>query len=204
MPTDIGVFFDPADEPTPLIDRWQVPFDSVRGAFMAQRQILAEARQKVEGPGQSSRHHELIEQLCRRLPDLLSPLERRGRNRQPFVVEDEHDLQTVLHGVLRMFFDDVREEDDVQEQAGARSRVDFLLKSERIVIETKMTRAGLGYREVGEELIIDINRYKKHPDCGALVAMGYDPEKRISNRRALEQDLSGKSDGLTVRVYVVQ
>jgi hypothetical protein len=64
-------------------------------------------------------------------------------------VEDEYDVQTVLHGVLRMFYDDVRPEDYVPEQAGSKSRVDFRLKLEQIVIETKMTRANLGAKRVG-------------------------------------------------------
>jgi hypothetical protein len=98
----------------------------------------------------------------------------------------------------------VRPEDWTPEQAGARSRIDFLLKSEKIVIETKMTRPTLGAKEIGEELIVDINRYQAHPDCGALVALTYDPEKRITNPRGLETDLTGKHDGLLVRVYVVQ
>jgi hypothetical protein len=38
-----------------------------------------------------------------------------------------------------------------------------LLKAERIVVETKMTRTAVWGLEVGEELIIDIERYKAHP-----------------------------------------
>lgn len=110
----------------------------------------------------------------------------------------------LVHAQLRVFFDDVRPEDWTPEQAGARSRVDFLLKGEKIVVETKMTRLGLGAKEVGEELIVDINRYKAHPDCGALVALVYDPDQQLKNRRSLENDLTKKHDGLMVRVYVVQ
>ena len=59
-----------------------------------------------------------------------------------------------------MFFDDVRPEDYVPEHAGGKSRVDFVLKSEKLVVETKIDPIRqLGAREVGEELIIDIERY---------------------------------------------
>ena len=118
-------------------------------------------------------------------------------------MEDEYDVQDFLHGLLRVFFDDVRPEDFSPERAGARSRIDFVLKQERIVVEAKMTRAGLGAANIGEQLIIDTERYRSHPDCDALVALVYDPEKHVPNRRTLETDLSGERDGLIVRVVVV-
>jgi hypothetical protein len=105
---------------------------------------------------------------------------------------------------LKLHFDDVRPEDYAPERAGRRSRIDFVLKDERIVVETKMTRPTLGKREVGDELIIDIERYRSHPDCLALIAVVYDPDGRIVNRRALEADLSGTRDDLVVRVVVVR
>jgi len=50
-----------------------------------------------------------------------------------------------------------------------------------VVIETKMTRASLGAMQVGEQLILDIEHYKQHPDCGHLACLVYDPEGRISD-----------------------
>jgi|HubBroStandDraft_3_1064219.scaffolds.fasta_scaffold26056_3 hypothetical protein len=171
---------------------------------MQQRQILIEAKQLVEGDGGYRQHLDLIERIARGLPEMLEPLTHRHAGRPPFVIEDEYDLQDLLHGLLRLFFDDVRPEDYVPEHGGGRSRVDFVLKSEKIVVETKMTRAALGGRQVGDELIIDIERYRAHPDCAALVAVIYDPERRITNRRTLEADLSRTREGLVVRVLVVQ
>ncbi len=203
-PGDKSPLYDDAD-PNPLIPYWSNLFETAfRGPFLSQRQILVEAQQQIEGAGQSSRHLELLERISRRLPDFLAPLASRQRDRQPFVVEDEYDLQAVVHALLSALFDDVRAEDYVPERAGSRSRVDFLLKGERIVVETKMTRRGLGGKEIGEELIVDIERYKAHSSCDAFVGLVYDPDKLIQNRRALEADLTRKTDGLVVRVYIVQ
>jgi len=66
-----------------------------------------------------------------------------------------------------------------------------------------MTRRGLAAKEIGEELIVDIARYKAHPRCKTLYCLVYDPEHRIKNPRGLESDLSKKTDGLTVKVFVV-
>jgi hypothetical protein len=81
--------------------------------------------------------------------------------------------------------------------------MDFLLKNESIVIEAKMTRKGLGAKEIGEQLIVDIAHYKAHPSCKTLFCLVYDPEHCVANPRGLESDLSKKADGLDVRVFVV-
>jgi hypothetical protein len=81
--------------------------------------------------------------------------------------------------------------------------MDFLLKEESVVIEAKMTKKGLGAKEVGEQLIVDIAHYKTHPNCKTLICLVYDPEHRIGNPRGIERDLSKKSDGLDIKVFVV-
>ncbi|WP_344947006.1 hypothetical protein [Actinomadura miaoliensis] len=203
-PGDVSVLYDPNNKDL-LFDYWQHPFErTFRGPLLNQRQILVEARQKLEGPGSLSEDISLIEQMCRKFPEFLSPLQDRLRDRPPLTIDDEYDVQDAVHGLLRIFFDDVRPEDYVPEYAGSKSRVDFLLKAERIVIEVKMTRRGLGASEVGEQLITDIARYKSHPDCGALVAFVYDPDRKIKNKRALENDLTGRHDGLRVYIYIAQ
>ncbi|GAA4603629.1 hypothetical protein GCM10023195_12130 [Actinoallomurus liliacearum] len=203
-PGDINPLFNGHDM-NPLVQYWSKPFSTTfRGPLLNQRQILLEGKQKIQGPRSQSADLLIIERICRNFSEFLAPLTERSRGRTPLPMEDEYDVQDVLQGLLRIFFDDVRPEDYVPEQAGSRSRVDFLLKLEKIVVEAKMARVGLGYKEVAEQLIVDIERYKAHPDCGALVALVYDPDRRIRNRRALEHDLSRKHDGLPVYVYVVQ
>jgi REase_DpnII-MboI len=56
--------------------------------------------------------------------------------------------------------------------AGACARMDFMLK-QRIVIEAKKTREKFADKEIGEELLVDIAKYKEHPDCGTLVCFIY-------------------------------
>jgi REase_DpnII-MboI len=205
-PGDVSIFGSAAEasgEPSPL-PYWSNPFDTTfHGPLLTQRQILVEAQQALVGSGHGE-DIELVERICRGFGEFLVPLSNRQRERPSIVMEDEYDVQDFLHGVLRIFFDDVRPEDYSPERAGARSRIDFVLKQERIVVEAKMTRAGLAAAQVGKDLIVDIERYRSHPDCDAIVALVYDPEKRVQNRRTLETDLSGERDGLIVRVIVVQ
>ncbi len=81
--------------------------------------------------------------------------------------------------------------------------MDFLLKKESIVVEAKKTRKGLGAKELGDQLITDIERYKQHPDCKTLFCFVYDPDGRVSNPRGIEGDLSRKEGKLTVKVFIV-
>ncbi len=80
--------------------------------------------------------------------------------------------------------------------------MDFLLKAEQVVLETKMTRTGLGLKEIGDELIVDIARYQGHPDCKTLICFVYDPLGKIGNPNGLERDLSRTEGSLTVKIIV--
>ena len=143
-----------------------------------------------------------IERLCQRLPLVIRQLRKRHDNRPTLDVGDEYDVQDLLHALLLLFFDDVRPEEYTPSYAGKSTRMDFLLKQESVVIETKMTRAGISEKQIGDELIIDIAHYREHPSCKTLVCLVYDPDHRIANPRGLERDLS-KSNGLRIVVLVV-
>lgn len=126
----------------------------------------------------------------------------RHGSKETLDVEDEYDVQDLLHSLLHLYFDDIRPEEWTPSYAGTSSRQDFLLKNEKIVIETKMTRKGLNNKELANELLIDIPRYKQHPDCKELVCFIFDPEHRIRNPRGFEKDIGKSYDGLKVSVFI--
>lgn len=103
---------------------------------------------------------------------------------------------------MKVDFDDVRAEEWTPSYAGSASRMDFLLKQEQIVIEVKKTRKGLVAKEVGEQLMIDIERYTAHPDCQTLVCFVYDPESRVANPIGIENDLKRKTNNLNVIIII--
>jgi len=143
-----------------------------------------------------------IEKICTRFHLIARQLRQRYNNRQTLSVEDEYDVQDLLHALLTLYFDDIRPEEWTPSYAGGSSRMDFLLKKERIVVEIKKTHKGLGAKEVGEQLLIDIQKYKEHPDCSTLFCFVYDPEERIANPRGIENDLNKTYDGLPVKVLI--
>lgn len=115
-------------------------------------------------------------------------------NRETLKIEDEYDVQDLLHALLLLYFDDVRAEEWTPSYAGKSSRMDFLLKNERVVIEVKKTRHGLADKELGDQLIIDVDRYKVHPDCKRLICFVYDVEGRIGNPKGLMADLNNQHE----------
>jgi hypothetical protein len=133
--------------------------------------------------------------ILRRFNQAARALQGRQRGRDDFEITDEYDVQDLVHAILRLHFEDVRPEESAPTYAGGASRIDFLLKREQVVVEVKMTRANLRDREVGEELAIDVIRYRTHPDAKVLLCFVYDPERRIQNPRGIEDDLAAASDG---------
>jgi hypothetical protein len=118
-------------------------------------------------------------------------------------IKDEYDTQDLLHALLHLHFDDIRAEEWTPSYAGGCSRVDFLLKTEGVIIEVKKTRSTLTARNIGAELIVDCQRYRAHPDCKKLLCFVYDPEGWISSPRGLENDLKRKDDDFEVKVLVM-
>ena len=141
--------------------------------------------------------------VLRRFPYIIRELGKRHNRRPPLTdITDEYDVQDVLRGVLAGLFDDVRDEENTPSHAGLRSRMDLLLKHEQIVIETKMTRDNLGQRKVAEELAIDKEFYRSHPDCRTLVCFIYDPNRHLDNPIALETDLAEPTGPMPTVVIV--
>lgn len=141
--------------------------------------------------------------LCDAFHRVAIQLQNRYSGRGTLCVNDEYDVQDLLHSLLKIFFSDVRREEWTPSYAGGSSRMDFLLKDSRVVVEVKKTRSGLGAREIGDQLIVDIAKYAQHPDCGTLICFVYDPDSLISNPRGLERDLNRQStEELTVLVAI--
>lgn len=156
--------------------------------LIAIQRAVAEALGNLKLDG--LRAADFVAQLCRRFPLMISELQNRYNGRAALDVKDEYDLQDLLRSVLQLHFDDVRAQEWNPSYGGVQSRSDLVLKQERIVVETKMTRKSLTQKELVHQLIQDKEQYRDHPDCGTLVFFVYDPEQRLTNPVAIEHDLS--------------
>jgi hypothetical protein len=166
------------------------PWTAVRGSVGEKQQI------NFREP------HAIVRSICRGFHSVARQLETRHSDRPTITIDDEYDVQDLLHALLRLFFNDIRKEEWTPSYAGGSARMDFLLKRESMVIETKMTRGGLGDKEIGEQLIVDIARYRTHPDCKRLICFVYDPNELVRNPAGLEGDLSQAHEKLDVEVLI--
>jgi hypothetical protein len=122
--------------------------------------------------------------------------------RTTVAIADEYDVQDLMRAILWLHFDDVRPEEWTPSYAGNCSRMDFLLKREKIVVEVKMTREKLDQKAVVNQLAEDKQRYRAHPDCQTLVCFVYDPGGRCHNPTALEDDVTSRDASFQVVVIV--
>lgn len=142
-----------------------------------------------------------LQRIFKRFYRIARQLRSRYNRRNTLEIGDEYDVQDLLHALLRLYYDDIRAEEWTPSYAGKSARMDFLIKSEQIVIEVKKTRAGLTDKEIGDQLIVDVDRYKAHPDCQRLICFVYDPEGLIGNPIGMMKDLNERHEGF-VKVVI--
>jgi len=159
--------------------------------------------ERVDSPD-TSKHNELIlTNIFDNFHNFCNQLKNRHNNRPSIEVNDEYDVQDILHSILKLHFRDIREEENGPSFAGSSARMDFLLNEEQIVIEVKKTREKLTDREIGNQLILDVSHYANHPSCKRLICFVYDPENRVKNPRGVEKDIESRStETLNVKLYI--
>ncbi|ELF0873551.1 malate dehydrogenase [Escherichia coli] len=147
---------------------------------------------------------DVIINILNKFPAFCRQLKKRYNDRAPLEIIDEYDVQDLVYALLTLHFDDIRAEEYTPSFAGAASRQDFLLKTEKIVIEVKKTRKSLGAAKIGEELLIDMARYRAHQDCDMLVCFVYDPDGWVKNPKGVVDDLESLDKEGRVRVVIAQ
>ena len=140
--------------------------------------------------------------LCQRFHFVARQLRLRGEYRSTLNVEDEFDVQDLLHALLRLQFDDISTEEWTPSYSNGTPRTTFLLNQDRLALVVKKTRPGLSVKDLADQLRVDIDRYRTRGRCTNLFCFIYDPEGRIGNPRGLESELASTSEHFTVDVLV--
>lgn len=113
-------------------------------------------------PSKLAKVEELLEVVVRGLRRAMHPLTHRRKGCQSLSFGSEYDVQDLLHALLCPWISDIRPEEFTPSYAGSSTRMDFLLPTYYLVIETKIVRDRAHAKRVGEELIIDIEHYRHH------------------------------------------
>jgi hypothetical protein len=167
-----------------------------------ERTIQARVEETWKAPHNTQAAAAVVRTICDRFTIVANALTDRYNNRATIAMTDEYDVQDLLGALLKLHFKDVRPEEWTPSYAGNASRMDFLLKPEQLAVEAKMTRKGLGQKELVTQLAEDILRYQSHQDCKTLICFVYDPSEKCANPTALENDLTKQHGALQVIVIV--
>ena len=144
----------------------------------------------------------MTKKLCQRFHAVARQLRLRGEYRPTISVEDEIDVQDLIHALLRQHFEDIGTDEWTPEYGDGVSRTTFLLNHDRLAIAVKKTRTGLSRKDLTEQVRADAERYRARGRCTKLLCFIYDPEGRIGNPRGLEKELATSTEHFTVDVIV--
>jgi hypothetical protein len=166
---------------------------------------MAEVKMFWDDGAQPTGEEDAVSALHRifdRFHQVARQIRSRHSDRPTLNISDEYDVQDLLHGLLRLHFDDIRPEEWTPSYAGAASRIDFVLSEHGIVVEVKKSSAKMTSKSLGDQLLTDIMRYKSYPLAKILFCFVYDPEGYLPNPMGIERDLSRVTDNLRVECFI--
>lgn len=177
-------------------------------AFLTKRFLDGTIETKNSGPraifaGGKIDAVQIVLELAKKFKSVSRQLKHRHDNRPTIEIEDEYDAQDLFYALLRVFFDDVRDEEWTPNYAGGNKRMDFLLPAHSIAIELKHSRPSMKTKDLGEQLVIDIENYKRHGSVRLLVCIVFDDDGYIVNPRGIETDLSGIRESVMVNTCII-
>jgi REase_DpnII-MboI len=200
-------------EPEPVID----PIPSAKPHQIQETPLISRPLQHSSIPiGATSSYREPVSQLpqtelnlvervktlCCRFHSVARQLRLRGEYRATLSVEDECDVQDLLHALLRVQFDNIDMDEWTPSYSNGTSRKTFLLNESRCAVIVKKTRPGLTIKDLTDELRIDAERYRSHGRCTTILCFIYDPDGRIGNPQGLETSLKSVNDSCAIEVLV--
>ncbi len=160
----------------------------------------------VEFAGEQIDAVQVVLQVAERTRRVWVELQKRYDGRDTLSLKDEYDAQDLMRSLLKIFFDDIREENPSPKRAGAASRLDFFLPKVELAVELKYSRASMTTKSLGEELVIDRERYAAHGKFSHLIFIVFDDLNVIRNPRGIESDLAREksSDDFAVTVRILE
>ncbi len=183
--------------------------DKILGAFRRKFSTQMSIVKSTEGLGISKTDNDsYLHNLLSRFHIFAKQFERNPHNNKSsfsslnLKINNEYDIQHLLHAILKLKYDDVRPEEFTPSYAGSSTKMDFLLKTYKIVIETKMASEKLKDKDIGKQLKDDIAHYSAHQDCKILYCYVYDPDNQIKNPEGLIKDLSEDDENFKVIIII--
>lgn len=144
--------------------------------------------------------------FCSRFDRTVDALTNRDRNKPPFLLADEYDVQDLAYGSLKPIVEDLLLEDPTGKVAGTSGRLDITSRSLGLVIEVKAALKPRREEDIPRECFERIKQYSLVPGMRVLAFFIYDPANKIKDADNFQRDLEGPhltKEGGTFMVRVV-
>lgn len=129
---------------------------------------------------------ELVRDVLNNFSNAIQKIIKGRRKDHPeFKIQDEYDVQDILYVILKAVFRNLRDEDPIPKVGAKSTKIDLIIREEKILIEVKMIKAkDLNEVHFIEELKVDFESYHECKWLDKLFCFVYDPYKKtrdISN-----------------------
>ena len=156
----------------------------------------------------SKNSEEILRDIFNNFPNAVQKIIKNRRKGHPeFEINDEYDVQDILYVIVKSFFPNMRDEDPIPKVGGKSTKIDLILREEKILIEVKMIKEkDSNETHFIEDLKVDFESYHKCVWLEKLFCFVYDPFKKtrdISNFNDLNGQRTKGEHNYNVEVIVV-
>ncbi len=131
----------------------------------------------------------------KRAADALTPAMRlfgdREKHLTAWTIQCEDDVRDLLYAMLRASIADIKREEPVPSKALRSTVVDIFSETANLFIEVKWIGKKGRWKNVEDEIAIDIQAYGKHPHCETIVFVVVDAVRDIPDPALVQSQLSG-------------
>ncbi len=123
---------------------------------------------------------EIVRQILNNFSNAVQKITtNRRQGHSPFIISDEYDVQDILYVILKPLFPNLRAEDPIPIVGAKSTKIDLILREEKILIEAKMIKqSDNNEKHFIEQLKVDIESYHSCQWLDKLFCFVYDPSKK--------------------------
>lgn len=156
----------------------------------------------------SKNPEEVLRDILNNFPNAVKKIIGNRRKGHPeFEINDEYDVQDILYVIIKSIFPNMRDEDSIPKVGGKSTKIDLILRDEKILVEVKMIKEkDANETHFIEQLKVDFESYHKCVWLEKLFCFVYDPFKKtrdISNFNDLNGKRTKGEHNYNVEVIVV-
>jgi hypothetical protein len=150
---------------------------------------------------------EVVRDILNNFSNAIQKIIKNRRKGHPnFEIEDEYDVQDILYVILKSVFPNLRDEDAIGKVGAKTTKIDLIIREERILVEVKMIKEkDSNETHFIEQLKADFESYHECKWLRKLFCFVYDPYKKtrdISNFNDLNGERTKGEHNFNVEVIV--